>query len=410
MTQTALFSDAAQIQTEARHFDKIIVGGGMAGLMAAYEILRAAQAAGKKYRLAVLTARMNAPTAAGSSIELGLDGFAAPHPYRDRINMRLRRGLERLQDIVHHEKIDCRLGMNYQLLGRSKEELETTAQWLVEHFGYRGDEIVPEKIQVAFKGFAAALTLRSSGQINMPEFMRGLAKAIKEMGGTIITGVDYRQQAPGAAAHVVTTDKGDFISRQPPLLALGGEGMRAVESLPTRIIPLYTAALHVALEKADAAIVARAPVGFCDTEISGDIFWGSLDRKNMLTIGFGDVADVRGRDRLEQELRQRLAELLPEVSAKYTGKDALSFGAMACTENKLPVVARCDGFDVISGFGSRGIVPGVAVALDYARWDLHGQDAGLRLWESLNEPGPQRQLQPGVHAPQPGVTPGGGYP
>ena len=56
-------------------YDELIIGDGVAVLAVAYEIMAAAKTTGRPIKLAVLTDRINSPSAAETHLLSGFDGF-----------------------------------------------------------------------------------------------------------------------------------------------------------------------------------------------------------------------------------------------------------------------------------------------------------------------------------------------
>jgi len=421
-------------ESSANTYDKVIVGGGMAGLQSAYEILRAAKKAGKDFRVAVVADTINSPAQAGSNVVLGLDGYEAPKydpedPNYDpkkaftkqdkAILKQIKQAATHVRAIVWHEKIDCRFATGYQLLGSDTREdgvlttgpknVKGAADWLVDTFGYKKDSIkFVDAGAIKFKGYNSAMQSDDIGQINAPEYQRGLIEAIRRMGGTVVDGVNYQNHEKLVNGKIaVHTDKGTFMSTTQPLLATGAGHVKSLENgkLPLDFRTVDTGAMHIQLSVEDAKKVSAGgkPMAYCDTNLSGDVIWGSLDSKGILTMGFGDVDTpatkaerIAEQRKNEAALRDKFREILPDIASKYldgVSKDKVSYsyGTMLKAENQFPLVGRMDNYDVMVGWASRGIVQSSAAAQAYANYVVNGNDKALRPWESL---------QPNVFAPQ----------
>jgi glycine/D-amino acid oxidase-like deaminating enzyme len=368
-------------------YDKIIVGAGVAGLAAAYEILSAAKEARKFVRLAVLTDKINAPTLAGTNIVLGIDGFEEGElpPHAIQISDLVRSGLERLNQIVLRENIDCRHDLYFQLVAPTAAENMETAAFLIDRFRYRPEEfrsVENPADRLHFNGLSEALETSVIGQLNGPEFLQGLASAIRSMGGEICEVTLYTGHTKTDAVTEVETTNGNYKTSSPPLLAGGPHLMSKVAGMPARVFPCYTMAMHVELTPEDAKNVCSRPIVFFNLNM--DFLWGSLDGKNVLTVGRGATEDPSDRPKFEVQLRQTFDALLPELEGKYDHRMKFSFNAMAYTENMLPVVGRLADFDAITGNCGRGFAQSFAQAQAYADHFINGNDYKLRLFESLN--------------------------
>ena len=92
---------------DAMDYDVIIIGGGIAGLATAYETLCAAQEANRSMRLAVITDKINSPSAHGSQVVFGVDGFSSEgaHPQQKTISNLIRNGIGRIAHIIKDHNI-----------------------------------------------------------------------------------------------------------------------------------------------------------------------------------------------------------------------------------------------------------------------------------------------------------------
>jgi len=373
-------------------YDKIIIGAGVAGLAAAYEILSAAKKAGKSIKLAILAEKINAPTLAGTNIVLGIDGFEENElpPHATELNAMVRGGLERINQIVRDEKISCRHDLYFQLVAPTHAENIETVDFLINRFGYRRDEfnyVINAADRLRFDGFTEAIECNSIGQLNGPEFVKGLVDAIRRMGGLITEDNLYIGHDKNASLFEVNTTKGTYTTTTPPLLAGGPHLMSRVAGMPVRVFPYYTMAMHVNLNPEDAKHVSKRPLAFFNPKF--DYLWGSLDSENVLTIGQSAKADPTDRQKFEAQLRETFHIILPELIELNDDQISFSFNAMTYTENMLPVVGRLADFDVITGNCGRGFVQSFAQAQAYADYFVSGNDAKLRLFESLNISSPR---------------------
>lgn len=390
-------------------YDKIVVGGGIAGLSAAYEILRAAHDAGKNIKVAVLTDKLHVPCTAGTNIVFGVDGFEEGDlpPNAPKINNLVRKGLQRILDTVRHEGINCRTDMHYQLIAPTKTENQEILDFLAERFGYRKSEFHEVKnagTRLKFPGLDHAMATHVIGQLNLPEYIKGLVKAIQTMGGEVLDGHTYVSHDKVKDYTEIRTAEGQsFKTSSPPLLAGGPFLMSQVQGMPSHVFPMYTIAMHVPLTEADARKMSDRPVAFFNPTM--DFLWGSLDSKHVLTLGQGDSLNKEDRPHMETKVRETFAHLFPDLAEKYKDKITFSFNAMAYTEDKNPVVGRVRGhgtfpdFDVITGNCGRGVVQAVAQSQAYAKSLVYGQEDDLKLWESLaisrHQPRFESPLRPG---------------
>ncbi len=279
------------------------------------------------------------------------------------------------------------------MLGDDPKTVKGAADWLVDTFGYKEGsfKFVPNS-RINFKGYSSATQSDDIGQINAPEYQQGLIAAIRRMGGTVIDGVNYTGQDKTADGNIaVHTDHGTFKSTTPPLLATGAGHVASLKNgkLPIEFRTIYTGAMHIQLSSEDAKKVSPdgKPMAYCDTNLAGDVIWGSLDAKGVLTMGFGD-SPVSEQQKNRVALRSKFGEILPDIAGKYLdgalkNNVTYSYGGMMKAENDFPLVGRTANFDVMVGWASRGIVQSSAASQAYAQWVVNGNDKGLKLWEGL---------------------------
>ena len=368
-------------------YDKVIVGAGVAGLASAYEILRAAKEVSKPIKLAVLTDKISAPTRAGTNIVLGIDGFEDGElpPHAAELCDMIRGGLERINQIVREERISCRHALGLQLVAPTKAENTEVVDFLIDRFRYRPEEcreVNNPEDRLHFAGLSEAIEGNIVGQLNGPEFLEGLAGAIRRADGEIVEGTVYSGHSKIGATIEIQTTNGVYLTSTPVLLAGGPHLMSKMGGMPTAVTPVYTMAMHVELTPEDAKKVCPRPIAFFNPTF--EHLWGSLDGKNVLTLGQGLTRDPNDGPKHEAHLRQTFDALLPDLRGKYDDLMTFSFNAMAWTENRLPIVGRLADFDVITGNCGRGFAQSFAQAQAYADHFINGSDHKLRLFESLN--------------------------
>lgn len=368
-------------------YDKIIIGGGIAGLSAAHEMLEAARTAGRNINLIVLTERINAPSAAGTHLLSGFDGFERdqPVPFAEKACRLVRQGLDRIGEIVSGRGMSCRYDLHYQLIAPDPSlNVEMAAFHTARHhYGpgtFHALDTPRDRVQLA--GFAHALGSSAIGQINAVEFIHGLVGSIRDLGGEVREGVSYVSHSPDGSGVRVSTSKGDYVTSSPILMAGGPHLMSRMGGLPVQVTPLYTIAGHVELSPEHARQICVRPVAFFSSTTS--YLWGSLDSRNVLTFGHGVCEGPEGRSLLEHQLRETFRRICPGLFEAYADRLDFSFDAMAFTANQLPVVGRLSDYDVITGNCGRGFAQSFAEARAYAEWVIHGNDDDLRLFESFN--------------------------
>lgn len=367
----------------------IVAGGGMAAMFTAYEILKQAREAGRKIGVIVLAEQFSAPSVAGSHVVLELEGL-----FNDRVKNRgaihnlLRDGLQNFEATIEREHIQSRYDRGYEIKAQTKDSLIRLIDTLTRKKIYDEHEITVNSHDQRFHlpGHEHSISVDSIGQINVPELLQGLAERITRMGGKIKLGVKYMGQAPLASGdHMIYTSEGTLITPYKPFLATGASHQSHLPAFNAAAKMIYTMGLVMGpLKPADAAIVSRGPMAFCDDDMDGDVLWGGLDARNYFTFGYGDMESAASRDELLQDIRADLDKLYPGLTDRYPPR--VCFGPVLVSENGLPAVGRMAEYDVAGRWGHCGIVAGYSAAHAYARWIVHGKDDELSIFESM-QPG-----------------------
>ncbi len=383
-------------QASASACDQIVIsGGGLAGLFSAYELLRQSRDAGKMLDVVVLADKINAPCSAGSHVALVHEGlFRADKTVQEfkAISTLLRAGMAGLEATIERERIDCSYTHGYEWKAASRAELVETVNDAIARKIYRPDEFNFDRDAQLFKlpGYGHSVRIESIGQVNTPKLLFAIADCIRTLGGRIIEGVKYKDQARlSDGRYLVNTDAGlSFISNHKPLIATGAAHMKTLEGIAVPTEAVYTMGLVMGpLSPEDRAMLAPVATAFCDTNMDGDVLWGGIDDRGNFTLGRGDSLDgsPARKEALARQLGALADSFYPGMTRKYPPR--VSFGAMLVAENHLPVVGRMQDFDVMGGWAGEGIVPGYAAAQAYAKWVLKGDDRDLSLFETLQPQG-----------------------
>lgn len=387
VTSSTGFNDQAD-----RGPDRIVIAGcGMAAIFTAYQLLKNAENAGKPIDVVLVADRINAPCAAGSHCVLSVDGLYEDIPAGEALKPLLRGGMAALQETVKAEGIACSLQMGYEIKGNAAEVVANTRALMLQYAGYREDELTINTDSQGFNlaGYGHSLHISSIGQVNTPDLLAGLLNKINQMGGRIITGARFESTTPLAnGQHVVKLDDGSTLfATHKPLVATGVEHQRTLPGFNFEGNTVYTMGMVIGpLSEEDARRVSpKGPMAMCNTDLTGDVIWGGLDDRNNLTIGFGDNPDPHAVAETQARVLAIADKMFPGIVDKYPHH--VSYGAMFETANGMPVVGRLPTMDVMGGWGGRGIVAGMAAAKAYADWILNGNDAQLKIFESLQPEG-----------------------
>lgn len=372
-------------------YDKIFIGTGLSSLFTAYTTLKTAEEAGRDVDVLIIGNEINAPCAAGSHYVYELEGLMEDDvPNRDIIADLLRHdGADRLVKAIEDEGIDCRLSEGYEIKCKSEDEMTAFMKDSAHKNIYRANEMVVNSDSQSFHlpGYDHSIRVNGMGQVNTPEFLDGMVKAIERLGGKIITGVNYQShQVSGDGHTVIKTDNGEFESDTVPYMGTGAIHQSKMDEFNFASTISYTGALVIGpLAPADFTKITDKPMAFADINIDDDVLWGGIDSKGMLTIGKGDLPSADLRDFGVQKLVDLTNDYFPGLIDKYPVN--VAFGPMIITENKMPVVGRLATCDIGAAWAGLGIVAAMASSEAFAQSYIYGDDSKLKIWEAMQPVG-----------------------
>lgn len=382
--------------------DIVIAGGGLSAIFTGYELLKQASSAGQTLDILILAERLNTPCLAGSHAVLEIEGMFHEHLEQiDELGQLLRRGLDRIEDTIRAENIDCRFQRGYEIKARTREELEDLVETMSANGVYKRSELKWNSTLQKFKlpQHEYSVSINSIGQINMPEMIKGLLAAYQKLGGRIIEGATYVSQRKDTNGfYIIETNLGEFSSVNKPFIATGAVHQKTLSDFSFKAEVVHTMCCVIGpLSKSDALKISNGPMAICNTELSGDVLWGGLDEKGFLTFGRGGLINPSEKDRetLKKDILDQIEAMYPDLTTKYTAH--ISFGPMLIAENKMPIVGRLKDYDLAGGWAGMGIVAGYAAASAYARWIVNSFDDELKVFESLQPSGflPHAPVIPG---------------
>ncbi len=365
-----------------KEFDIAVVGGGMAAIMTAVRL----QEAGHK--TVIIADRINSPALAGSQIVRGVEGaFEEGGIQSAELDSMLRNGQQWMEDAIEKNGIDCRFTRGYEIKGISEEQLATRAKNNVAKNIYSDGEIVDNTANqiIQLPGYSNSVRMECAGQVNVPEMLDGMLEHYQKLGGEVALGVKYNDHGySDKNGSQIQTSEGTIFTRDKPVIATGARHMASMNDFPAKSDLFYTMAMTFGpLSDEDAKKYTSGPVAFCNVTPDQNMLWGSIDSKNMLTLGFGDTTNPDDRAQIERELLAEAEGFFPGITEKY--KPETLFGEMMCTANLMPVVGETDRAYLATGWGGRGIVPAAAAANAIEK-AIGGDRSELKIFEDL-QPG-----------------------
>jgi gamma-glutamylputrescine oxidase len=371
--------------------DVVIVGGGIAGMMTAYEILD------RNPALRVLVAEKanmggGATGLSGGHIVHGFQGD--PEVNKDLLNDLVAQGLRRLVEVVNREKIECDLSMGYLYLANYSDSdalerlLESRQRQGLTGLINLDKNALWEILRIC--GFDCALFNPNIGHLIPRKFVVGLVSALKTKGADLRERLVFKNVLETSSGVIVQLGTRS-VSANYVILAGGVEQATLIPKLRSRIATIYTCAVSVGpMEESTYLKILPTgnPIAFCDLNISGNVLWGTIDSDRYLQIGLGEgVAPLE-----TEEIRKTFDNLFPSLAS--FGKRYRS-GALAVTSNGLPIVgrrlAKSKRIIVCNGWAGKGLVPSVAAAVAIAKYIAESDDRQLTLFESMQG---QRYIPP----------------
>lgn len=365
-----------------KYFDIAVVGGGMAAIMAAIRL----QEAGHK--TVIVADRINSPAIAGSQIVRGVEGaFEEGGSQSVELDSLLREGQKWMEEIIEKNGIHCRFTRGYEIKGISQEQLAARIQSNTAKNIYSTGEIIDNTANqtIHLPGYSHSVYMQCAGQVNVPEMLNGMLAYYQSLGGELALGVKYKDHSySDKDGSRIQTSEGTIFTRDKPVIATGARHMASMNDFPVKSELFYTMAMTFGpLSDEETQKYTSGPIAFCNVTADQNMLWGSIDSKNMVTLGFGDTTNPDDRDQIERELLAEAQKFFPGITEKY--KPEALFGEMMCTANLMPVVGETRRAYLATGWGGRGMVPAAAAATAIEK-AVGGDRSALRIFEDL-QPG-----------------------
>ena len=336
----------------ATQYDVAIMGGGLSAILLAYRLQKNAADEGRDAKILLLADRVNSPALAGTQIVRGIEGFFEPGQKQpENVDRLLREGQDWLENTIKNAGIECRLSQGYEIKGLSAEQLDARRQSNEAKNIYRRGEIVDntDSQTLNLAGYPASVRMDCAGQVNAPELLDGLLNEYKKLGGTVVLDEKYLDHSYNDRnGAVIETTAGRFQCKTKPVIATGAKHMAGMNDFPVESDIVYTMAMTIGpMREEDARAISKGPVAFCNVTDDQNMIWGSIDSKNMLTLGYGELTGPAGRAALEKELRGYLEEFFPGLADKYPPKT--TFDGIMYTPNLMPVVGETERSYLMTG-------------------------------------------------------------
>jgi glycine/D-amino acid oxidase-like deaminating enzyme len=354
--------------------DTVVVGGGLAGLSAAFHLL----AAGPGRRVVVLerdrvgsgaTARSTGMLTPGvgqnlRSLVRRVGRARAAAMYRETL-----RAVTYVRELTEREGIDCELRMSGQLIvarGRSGERRIDALAALLDELDLPGERLGNAALASLIRlQSSRGLRLPIAGTLHPGRLARGLAKAVVGRGGAIYERSRVESVGPGQPATVVLASGGRIVADH-VVLAAGGY-TPGLGFLRGRVLPLHLSVLLTEPLSRDslASLGWHGREGVIDSRRIFDYFRLTEDDRVLFGGGlprylWGGATDDEGRDReSDRAVRALEAEMRgifpPDVRVAV---ERAWTGVIDYVVDALPVIERLRSRPAVlcaSGFCGHGI-------------------------------------------------------
>jgi gamma-glutamylputrescine oxidase len=340
--------------------DVCVVGGGLAGLTAAFELARRGR------KICLLEGERLAWGASGRNGGFVSPGYSASYETIERqVGPDDARSLHKLSiegaqavaanldelGIADMDRVDGILSTSRY---EASAELQARRDWLEREFDYRVEFRTRSQLQEALASprYFQGLYNPQGFHFNPLNYARGLAREIERLGGELFEASPARVLARDGASGLVSTDGGQVRAKD-VVIACGGYTGALAPRLQSSYLPIATYVMLTKPDKAliDLAIRTSAAVG--DGRRAGD-YYRLVDGGERILWG-GKITTRRTEPRrLGALLRQSMVSTYPQLSGLQV--DIAWSGLMAYARHLMPQIGRLsDGLWYCTAFGGHGL-------------------------------------------------------
>jgi glycine/D-amino acid oxidase-like deaminating enzyme len=340
--------------------DVAVVGGGLAGLTAALDLVRAGRT------VVVLEAEKVGWGASGRNGGFVGPGYATGHADitrmagADRAHVLHRLSIEGA-GIVEENIDSLAMDDNKRVYGKlsvlryhDPDSLKRHCEMMQREFGYRLEVMPTDAVRDVLRSpkYHQAVYDPASFHFHPLNYARSLAKAIESLGGRIfeqsrVTGCDLDR-----AEKVVRTERGEVRARD-VVLAGGGYTDDLVPRLRRSILPISTYVLLTEAAREKLAEAVRTPMAISDNRRAGDYYRLVDDGRRLLWGGRITTRTTEPR-RLAQMMQKTMVSTYPQLEGVRV--ETAWSGLMAYARHLMPLIGQLQpGVWYVFGFGGRGL-------------------------------------------------------
>jgi glycine/D-amino acid oxidase-like deaminating enzyme len=340
--------------------DAVVVGGGLAGLTAALELVRAGRS------VVVLEAERVGWGASGRNGGFVGPGYATGHGHITRmVGAENARTLHRLSiegvRIVEDNIRSLALTDNKLVYGKvsvlryhDPEGLARQRDLMEKEFGYRLEVMSTDAVRAVLRSskYYQALYDPACFHFHPLNYARSLARAIEALDGRIFEASRVIGCDLDGAEKIVRTAGGEVRARD-VILAGGGYTDGLVPRLRRSILPISTYVLLTEPAPERIADAVRTPVAISDNRRAGDYYRLVDDGARLLWGGRITTRTTEPR-RLAAMMQKTMASTYPQLEGVRV--ETAWSGLMAYARHLMPLIGQLQpGVWYAFGFGGRGM-------------------------------------------------------
>ncbi|MBM6592526.1 NAD(P)/FAD-dependent oxidoreductase [Microvirga pudoricolor] len=340
--------------------DVVIVGGGLAGLTAGYELARAGRS------VVILEAHQVGWGASGRNGGFVGPGFATGHSNIARmVGEERARALHRLSiegvEIVKDNLLKFAHDDNPQVYGKlsvlryhDPDGLARQRDVLARDFGYDVSVLPTEAVRALLRTskYYQALYDPACFHFHPLNYARSLATAIEASGGRIFEGSPAVAYDPSAGRKTIRTKNGS-VSARDVVFAGGGYTDSLVPAIRRSLLPIATYVLLTDDAKGRIEDAVRTPMAISDNRRAGD-YYRLVDGGRRLLWGGRITTRTTEPRRLARMMRGTMVSTYPQLEGVEV--DVAWTGLMAYPRHLMPLIGQLEpGAWYVTGFGGRGM-------------------------------------------------------
>ncbi len=365
--------------------DVAIIGGGLAGLTAALDLVRSGRS------VVVLEAERVGWGASGRNGGFVGPGYATGHANITRmVGAENARALHQLSiegvRIVEENINDLAIADNERIYGKMSvlryDDPDSLAQhrdMMQREFGYHLEVMPTESVRAVLRSskYYQALHDPACFHFHPLNYARAMAKAIEALGGHIFEGSRVTSCDLDGAEKAVRTAYGEVRARD-VILAGGGYTDNLVPRLRRSILPIATYVLLTESAPERIAEAVRTPMAISDNRRAGD-YYRLVDGGTRLLWGGRITTRTTEPRRLAEMMQKTMVSTYPQL--KGVRVETAWSGLMAYARHLMPLIGQLQpGVWYVFGFGGRGMNT-TAIGGRVIAEGILGQSDRYRLYE-----------------------------